>query len=75
MEYTHVIFGECACQLLAEDESLAELKEGIINGIPYQLETFIEGVTSVGEILDIANGWNDYAMLDAKEFNELNKII
>jgi len=74
MEYTHVIFGECACQLLAEDESLAELKEGIINGIPYQLETFIEGVSTIPNILEVAQGWNDYAILDAKEWDELNKL-
>lgn len=75
MKHTYVLFGKTACQLLFEDSTLQELKEGIANGISCRIEIFIEGITTVGEILDIASGWNDYAMLDAKEFNELNKII
>jgi len=69
----HFLFGSDICRELNDGGIKAAVKYAK-NDSGFGLFIFEDGITTPFELLEAAQGWDDYACLDEKELKRLEKI-
>lgn len=75
MKTVYVLFGERVCNTFMTEGFLKAVREIVEMQESCSVAIFHQGATSIAEILEVANGWQDYCFIDEQEFDLLNKFI